>query len=62
MAQDIARKLEVEGIEAAVINARFSKPIDVVELFAGSVEVILTLEDHVHMRSLAAQLFRISVC
>jgi 1-deoxy-D-xylulose-5-phosphate synthase len=49
MAEEIARKLEGEGISAAVINARFAKPIDTVmlEFFAGSVEVILTLEDHV---------------
>ena len=49
MAEEIARKLEGEGISAAVINARFAKPIDVemLEFFARSVEVILTLEDHV---------------
>jgi 1-deoxy-D-xylulose-5-phosphate synthase len=49
MAQDIARKLEGEGHSAAVINARFVKPIDVemLEFYARSVQVILTLEDHV---------------
>jgi 1-deoxy-D-xylulose-5-phosphate synthase len=49
MAEEIARKLEGEGIAAAVINARFTKPIDVemLEFFAGTAEVILTLEDHV---------------
>ena len=50
MAEEIARKLEGEGIAAAVINARFAKPIDVemLEFFAGgTAEVILTLEDHV---------------
>jgi 1-deoxy-D-xylulose-5-phosphate synthase len=49
MAEEIARKLEGEGVAAAVINARFAKPIDVemVEFFAGTVEVIVTLEDHV---------------
>ena len=49
MAEEIARKLECEGIGAAVINARFAKPIDVhmLEFFAGTAEVILTLEDHV---------------
>ena len=49
-AEEIARKLEGEGIGAAVINARhFAKPIDVdmLEFFARTVEVILTLEDHV---------------
>ena len=49
MAEEIARKLEGRDIAAAVINARFAKPIDVamLEFFAGTVEVILTLEDHV---------------
>jgi 1-deoxy-D-xylulose-5-phosphate synthase len=49
MAEEIARKLEGEGITAAVINARFAKPIDVhmLQFLAGTVEVILTLEDHV---------------
>ena len=49
MAQEIAVKLEGEGYSAAVINARFTKPIDVemLEFYAGSVDVILTLEDHV---------------
>ncbi len=49
MARDIARKLESQGISAAVINARFAKPVDgeMLEFYARSVEVILTLEDHV---------------
>jgi 1-deoxy-D-xylulose-5-phosphate synthase len=49
MAQEIAVKLEAEGISAAVINARFTKPIDteMLEFYAHSVDVILTLEDHV---------------
>jgi 1-deoxy-D-xylulose-5-phosphate synthase len=49
MAEEVARKLWGEGISAAVINARFTKPIDVemLEFFARSVDVILTLEDHV---------------
>jgi 1-deoxy-D-xylulose-5-phosphate synthase len=49
MAEEIARKLEGKGIAAAVINARFTKPIDVtmLQFFASTVEVILTLEDHV---------------
>jgi 1-deoxy-D-xylulose-5-phosphate synthase len=49
MAQEIAVKLEAEGISAAVINARFTKPIDteMLEFYARSVDVILTLEDHV---------------
>ena len=49
MAQEIALKLEAEGISTAVINARFTKPIDteMLEFYARSVDVILTLEDHV---------------
>ena len=49
MAEEIARKLEGQGISAAVINARFAKPIDVemLEFFARTVDVMLTLEDHV---------------
>ncbi len=49
MAEDLARKLEGEGCPAAVVNARFTKPIDVgmLEFFARSVEVVVTLEDHV---------------
>jgi 1-deoxy-D-xylulose-5-phosphate synthase len=49
VAQEVAVKLEAEGISAAVINARFAKPIDteMLEFYASSVDVILTLEDHV---------------
>src|SRR5580658_9893780 len=49
MGEEIARKLEGKGIGAAVINARFAKPIDVkmLEFYANTVEVVLTLEDHV---------------
>ena len=46
---EVARKLEGEGISSTVINPRFTKPIDVelLEFCARSVDVILTLEDHV---------------
>lgn len=49
MAKEIAVKLEGEGTSSAVINSRFTKPIDVemLEFYARSVDVILTLEDHV---------------
>jgi 1-deoxy-D-xylulose-5-phosphate synthase len=49
MAEEIARKLEGQGVSAAVINARFTKPMDVemLEFYARSVDVILTMEDHV---------------
>ena len=51
MAQEAAAKLEGEGISSAVINARFVKPIDtaMLEFYARSVDVIVTLEDHVLM-------------
>src|SRR6201997_2861595 len=51
MAQDAAAKLEGEGVSSAVINARFAKPIDtaMLEFYARSVDVIVTLEDHVLM-------------
>lgn len=49
MAKEIAARLEGEGVSAAVINARFAKPVDteMIEFYARHVEVILTLEDHV---------------
>jgi len=49
MAEEIALKLEGQGIAAAVINARFVKPIDteMLEFFARTVDVVLTVEDHV---------------
>jgi 1-deoxy-D-xylulose-5-phosphate synthase len=49
MAQEVAAKLEGEGISAAVINARFAKPVDaaMLEFYARSVDAIVTMEDHV---------------
>jgi 1-deoxy-D-xylulose-5-phosphate synthase len=49
MGKEISRTLEEDGIPTALINARFTKPIDVemLEFYARHVEVILTLEDHV---------------
>jgi 1-deoxy-D-xylulose-5-phosphate synthase len=49
LAKEIAGRLEGEGVSAAVINARFAKPVDtdMIEFYACHVEVILTLEDHV---------------
>jgi 1-deoxy-D-xylulose-5-phosphate synthase len=48
LAREIACALAVEGVDAAVINARFAKPVDsgMIERFARSAEVLLTLEDH----------------
>jgi len=49
MGQEIAAKLEGMGVSSAVINARFTKPVDVamLEFYARTVDVIVTLEDHV---------------
>ncbi|HVJ05983.1 MAG TPA: 1-deoxy-D-xylulose-5-phosphate synthase [Candidatus Saccharimonadales bacterium] len=49
VAREIADKLATEGVPAAVINARFAKPLDVemVAQYAASAEVFVTLEDHV---------------
>ncbi len=51
LAEEIAALLEEQEVDAAVINARFSKPLDsrTLEFFARNVDVILTLEDHVLM-------------
>ena len=48
MALGTADWLEAHGIEAAVINPRWIKPLDVgtLEFFARGVKVIATLEDH----------------
>ena len=51
--QGIARKaaatLEAEGWETAIINPRFTKPIDAgtTEYFGRAADVVITLEDHV---------------
>jgi 1-deoxy-D-xylulose-5-phosphate synthase len=49
LAKEIAAALALEGINAAVINARFAKPLDtqMIAQFAHSAEILLTLEDHV---------------
>jgi len=49
MGQVIARRLEGEGTPTSLLNARFTKPVDrgMVEFYARTVDVILTLEDHV---------------
>jgi len=48
MAREIAGTLAMEGVGAAVINARFAKPLDteVIGQFGRSAEILLTLEDH----------------
>ena len=49
MAQQVAARLEGEGISAAVINARFAKPVDaaMLEFYGRTVDAIVTMEDHV---------------
>jgi 1-deoxy-D-xylulose-5-phosphate synthase len=48
VALEIARTLGAEGVGAAVINARFAKPVDaeMIRQYAKSSEILLTLEDH----------------
>jgi 1-deoxy-D-xylulose-5-phosphate synthase len=49
LAREIAATLASEGVAAAVVNARFAKPVDarMIARFAKSAEVLVTLEDHV---------------
>jgi 1-deoxy-D-xylulose-5-phosphate synthase len=48
LAREVAVALALEGVAAAVINARFAKPLDtaVIAQYGRSAEVMLTLEDH----------------
>lgn len=49
MAKDAAERLEADGFDAAVINPRFTKPLDeaTTKYFAEAADVVVTLEDHV---------------
>jgi 1-deoxy-D-xylulose-5-phosphate synthase len=49
LAEQAAVQLTAEGFDCAVINPRFTKPLDagVTEFFARAAEVVVTLEDHV---------------
>ncbi len=49
MARQAAVCLEADGFDVAVINPRFTKPLDVpiTEFFGHSASVVVTLEDHV---------------
>jgi len=51
IARQAALQLAAEGFDVAVINPRFTKPLDesVHEFFAQAAEVIVTLEDHALM-------------
>jgi 1-deoxy-D-xylulose-5-phosphate synthase len=49
VAEQAAVQLIAEGFDCAVINPRFTKPLDagVTEFFARAAELVVTLEDHV---------------
>ena len=49
VAEQAAELLVAEGLDCAVINPRFTKPLDAgaTEFFARAAEVVVTLEDHV---------------
>ena len=49
MAKKTAEKLQADGFDCAVINPRFTKPLDegVHEFFGQSADVVITFEDHV---------------
>jgi 1-deoxy-D-xylulose-5-phosphate synthase len=51
LAEELAARLEREGISAAVINPRFIKPLDreMLAEYAGRVAAFVTFEDHVKM-------------
>ena len=51
MAREAAARLAAEGFDPAVINPRFTKPLDTGthEFFGRAADVIVTLEDHVLM-------------
>jgi 1-deoxy-D-xylulose-5-phosphate synthase len=49
MARETAEKLAADGVDCAIINPRFTKPLDadVHSSFAANADVIVTFEDHV---------------
>lgn len=49
LAREAAEQLKAEGCDVAVINPRFTKPIDAgtTEFFGRSADLVITLEDHV---------------
>ena len=51
LARKVAAQLAAEGFDVAVINPRFTKPIDAgtTEFFGRAADVVVTLEDHVLM-------------
>ncbi len=51
IAREAAMQLVAEGFDCAVINPRFTKPLDAAahEFFGKAADVMVTLEDHVLM-------------
>ena len=49
VARQAAQELSVDGFDVAVINPRFTKPLDAgaTELFGRAADLVVTLEDHV---------------
>lgn len=49
LGREVAETLAAEGVSAAVINARFAKPLDreMIARYARGADVLLTMEDHV---------------
>jgi 1-deoxy-D-xylulose-5-phosphate synthase len=49
VARQAAKQLGGEGFDVAIVNPRFTKPLDigVTELFGRAADVVVTLEDHV---------------
>jgi 1-deoxy-D-xylulose-5-phosphate synthase len=49
LARQAAKQLSAEGFDCAVINPRFTKPLDTgtTEFFSRAAEVVVTFEDHV---------------
>lgn len=61
MARAAADQLAAEGFDPAVINPRFTKPIDegTTEFFANAADVVVTFEDHVLMGGYGASVLEL---
>ncbi|MGC9034792.1 MAG: 1-deoxy-D-xylulose-5-phosphate synthase [Verrucomicrobiia bacterium] len=49
IAKESAQKLEADGVDCAIIDARFFKPIDegTIEYYSRAADIVVTFEDHV---------------
>jgi 1-deoxy-D-xylulose-5-phosphate synthase len=49
LGRKVATQLSAEGYDVAIINPRFTKPLDagITEFFGQAAELVVTLEDHV---------------